>query len=61
MKFDKSILFFIILAVALLSTLGMNIKEGYQTKKEKSRETKRRYSEEMARRSLVQLMQVQIR
>jgi len=28
MKFDKSILFFIILAVALLSTLGMNIKEG---------------------------------
>ena len=28
MKFGKSTLFFIILAVALLSTLGMNIKEG---------------------------------
>ena len=33
MKFDKSILFFIILAVALLSTLGMNIKEGYSSSK----------------------------
>ncbi len=51
MKFDKSILFFIILAVALLSTLGMNIKEGYQTKQQKARETKIRYRQEMAKRS----------
>jgi hypothetical protein len=51
MKFDKSILFFIILAVALLSTLGMNIKEGYQTKKEKSRETKQRYRNIMTART----------
>ena len=28
MKFNQSTLFFIILAVALLATLGMNIKEG---------------------------------
>jgi len=28
MKFGKSTLFFVILAVALLATLGMNIKEG---------------------------------
>ena len=48
MKFDKSILFFIILAVALLSTLGMNIKEGLSPEsvtgtrqKEKERERKR--------------------
>jgi len=51
MKFNKSTLFFIILAVALLSTLGMNIKEGYQTKKEKSRETKQRYKNIMTART----------
>jgi len=58
MKFNKSILFFIILAVALLSTLGMNIKEGYnnrrgggQTKHEKSKETRAVYRKRMAERS----------
>ena len=34
MKFSKSYLFFIILAVALLSTLGYSIKEGLQNREE---------------------------
>jgi len=48
MKFDKSTLFFIILAIALLSTLGMNIKEGLTpdsltgTREKESREASRR-------------------
>ena len=56
MKFDKSILFFIILAVALLSTLGMNIKEGLPNKQtEKARENKAEdIGKIMARRSLAQ-------
>lgn len=49
MKFDKSILFFIILAVALLSTLGMNIKEGLTP--DAATGTRQKYSKEMARRS----------
>ena len=49
MKFDKSILFFIILAVALLSTLGMNIKEGLTP--ESTTSTRKKYRQEMARRS----------
>uniref|UniRef100_A0A6C0EMB3 Uncharacterized protein n=1 Tax=viral metagenome TaxID=1070528 RepID=A0A6C0EMB3_9ZZZZ len=49
MKFDKSILFFIILAVALLSTLGMNIKEGLEP--ESKTGTREKYRDEMARRS----------
>ena len=39
MKFGKSTLFFIILAVALLSTLGMNIKEGLVSGRGGSRRT----------------------
>ena len=37
MKFDKSTLFFIILAIALLSTFGMNIKEGLANQPNKFR------------------------
>jgi len=56
MKFNQSTLFFIILAVALLSTLGMNIKEGLNNdddspKKIASDQTNRRYKAEMRRRS----------
>jgi hypothetical protein len=37
MKFGKTTLFFIILAVALLATLGMNIKEGLKQRKKEHR------------------------
>ena len=43
MKFDKSILFFIILAFALLSTLGMNIKEGLTS--DATTHTRKRYED----------------
>ena len=49
MKFDKSILFFIILAVALLSTLGMNIKEGLTP--DATTHTRKRYEDIMAART----------
>ena len=51
MKFNKSILFFIILAVALLSTLGMNIKEGLTNKQRASRETNQNYRDIMNERT----------
>ena len=51
MKFNKSTLFFIILAVALLATLGMNIKEGLTPDRETH--TRQAYRDEMARRSNV--------
>jgi len=51
MKFNKSTLFFIILAVALLATLGMNIKEGLTS--DSRTHTRQAYRDEMARRSNV--------
>ena len=51
MKFNKSTLFFIILAVALLATLGMNIKEGLTS--DSQTHTRQAYRDEMARRSNV--------
>jgi len=44
MKFNKSTLFFIILAIALLSTLGMNIKEGLANQQKNEHGTKNRRS-----------------
>ena len=49
MKLNQSTLFFIILAIALLSALGMNIKEGLTS--DRITRTREKYRDEMARRS----------
>ena len=53
MKFNQSTLFFIILTVVLLSTVGMNIKEGMvdSNKQRASQQTNQRYEEEMSKRN----------
>ena len=53
MKFNQSTLFFIILTVVLLSTVGMNIKEGMvdSNKQRASQQTNHRYKEEMSKRN----------
>ena len=56
MKLNQSTLFFIILAIALLSALGMNIKEGLTS--DRITRTREKYRDEMARRVICLLVMI---